>query len=121
MVSIRGAITIDTNTKENIINDTKTLLKDILISNNINNDQIISIIFSATKDLTAAYPAIGAREIGIVDASLMCVSEMYVENSLEMCIRVMVTVNIPKSQNEVKHIYLKKAKSLRPDLLDKMN
>lgn len=119
MVSIRGAITIDTNTRENIINDTKTLLKDILISNNININQIISVIFSATKDLTATYPAVGARELGIVDASLMCVSEMYVENSLEMCIRVMINVDMDKSQNEVKHIYLKKAKKLRPDLLDK--
>ena len=116
MVSIRGAITVDSNTKENIVNDTKTLLKEILKRNNINIEEIISIIFSATKDLTAAYPAIGARELGIVNGALMCVSEMYVDNSLEKCIRVMITVNQNKLQKEVRHVYLKEAEKLRPDL-----
>lgn len=116
MISVRGAITVDSNTKENIINDTKILLKDILKRNNINIEEIISIVFSATKDLTAAYPAIGARELGIVNASLMCVSEMYVEKSLDKCIRIMVSVNQAKSQKEVKHVYLKGAQKLRPDL-----
>ncbi|GKX30142.1 hypothetical protein SH1V18_26220 [Vallitalea longa] len=118
MVSIRGAITVDSNTKENIINDTKILLKEILNRNNINNEEIISIIFTATKDLTAAYPAIGARELGIVHGALMCVSEMYVENSLEKCLRVMINVNQNKLQKEVKHVYLKEAVKLRPDLID---
>lgn len=118
MVSIRGAITVEDNTRENIIDGTKILLKEILNRNNINNEEITSIIFTATRDLTAAYPAIGARELGIVNGALMCLSEMYVENSLQKCLRVMVTVNQDKAQKEVKHVYLKGAKKLRPDLID---
>ncbi|MCT4544107.1 MAG: chorismate mutase [Vallitalea sp.] len=119
MVSIRGAITVDNNTKEDIINETKLLLEEILKRNNINIDEIISIIFTATDDLTAAYPAIAARELGIVNASLLCVSEMHVENSLDKCIRIMMHIQQEVLQKDMRHVYLKKAESLRPDLLNK--
>lgn len=113
---IRGAITIDENTKDNIIKNTTDLLEQIIYENEIKIDDIISILFTATKDITKVYPAVSARNLGITNASLMCLQEMYVEDSLEMCIRVMVTVNTTKSQSQVKHIYLKNATILRPDI-----
>lgn len=116
MVSIRGAITVEDNTKENILKETKKLLIEIINRNNISKDEIISIIFTATKDLTAAYPAISARELDIVQASLLCVQEMDVDNSLKKCIRVMMNVESELSQQDIKHVYLKDAKKLRPDL-----
>ncbi|MCT4596277.1 MAG: chorismate mutase [Vallitalea sp.] len=116
MVSIRGAITVDNNTKEDILKETKILLKDIINRNNIDKEHIISIIFTATKDLTAAYPAISARELDIVQASLLCVQEMNVDNSLQKCIRVMIYVEGDLLQKNVTHVYLKDAKALRPDL-----
>lgn len=119
MVSIRGAITVDNNTKENILNETKTLLKEIINRNNMSKSQIVSIVFTSTKDLTTAYPAVAARELDIVDASLLCVQEMYVENSLEKCIRVMIHANGDVLQKNVKHVYLKGAEVLRPDLLER--
>jgi len=80
-------------------------------------DDIASIIFTATSDIDAAFPAAAVREIGIVDIPLMCMKEIDVENSLEMCIRVLIHFNTNKSNNELCHIYLKNATRLRPDLV----
>lgn len=114
--SIRGAITIEENTKENIVNNAQTLLNEILIQNNIEKDDIINIIFSATKDITMAYPSIATRNLGITDCAIICLQEMYVEESLPMCIRIMLTVNKDLKKQNLKHIYLKDAKKLRPDI-----
>lgn len=116
---IRGAITIDNNAKDDILTNTENLLNEIIKENNINIENIINILFTATNDIDMAYPAVAARKIGITNAGLMCMQEMYVEGSLRMCIRVLVTINSDKKQNQVKHIYLKGAEVLRPDLIEK--
>ena len=113
--SIRGAITIEEDTKEDIVKNTEILLKEIIGKNSIDKNKIVNIIFSTTKDITKAYPAIATRNLGIVDCSIMCLQEMYVEDSLNMCIRVMITVNFDKPK-KINHIYLKGAKNLRPDI-----
>jgi len=113
--AIRGATTAE-NTSDSIIADTKELLQEILKANNLGVDQIISILFTATADLDAAYPAIAARELGMTQAALMCVQEMYVAESLPKCIRVQVTAETDTLQKDVRHVYLKEARSLRPDL-----
>lgn len=115
--SIRGAITIEENSIENIRINTIDMLKQILNENNISVDDCVSLIFTCTKDITKAYPAKFARELGFVNCSLMCVQEMYVEDSLEMCIRVMVTINKEDNDFKAKHVYLKDAQRLRPDLI----
>ena len=114
--SIRGAITIEENTKENIVMNTENLLNEIIEKNNIEKQNIINIIFSSTKDITKAYPAIATRNIGITDCAIMCLQEMDVEESLKMCIRVMITINSSVKKQNIKHIYLKDAKKLRPDI-----
>ncbi len=119
MRSIRGATTVEENTEDEILKNTKTLLKKIIKENNIETKDIVSIFFTMTKDLNKVYPAVSARELGIVDASLMCTQELYIENSLEKCIRVMFNINSNKKQSDMKHIYLNKAKTLRKDLLNK--
>ena len=114
--SIRGAITIEENTKENIVMNTENLLNEIIEKNNIEKQNIINIIFSSTKDITKAYPAIATRNIGITDCAIMCLQEMDVEESLKMCIRVMITINSNVKKQNIKHIYLKDAKKLRLDI-----
>lgn len=121
MVSIRGAIVIQENTKEHIIGGTKQLLEQILISNAIDVQDICSIIFSATRDLTASYPAPAARELNIFDAGLLCIQEMYVENSLSMCVRILLNANKECCQKDIKHVYLEGAEILRPDLTRKLS
>ncbi|SEF76378.1 chorismate mutase [Caloramator fervidus] len=115
MFSIRGAITVDKDTKEDIFEATKELFKKIVELNDLNIEDIVCIIFSVTKDLKSAYPAEAIRQMGITYASLMCLQEMFVENSLSRCIRVLILVNGDKKQNEVKNVYLKGAVNLRPE------
>jgi monofunctional chorismate mutase len=117
MYAVRGATTVDADSKLEINEAAKELILKIIQKNEISIDDIISIIFTCTRDLKSAYPAEAARELGIKYAGLLCLQEMYVENSLERCIRMMVQVNEEKSQNDVKHIYLKNAVNLRRDLL----
>ena len=117
IVSVRGAITADNNTTEDITNASNELFDEILKRNNINTDDIINIIFSLTKDLNAIYPAKAIREnFNIADTPLFCVQEADIHNSLEKCIRIMLTVKSDLTKKEVKHVYLKGAANLRPDL-----
>ena len=113
--AIRGAITIEGNTPQEIREKTKTLLKTIIKKNSIDHKDIVSIIFTGTKDLDAEYPAVAAREMEMVNVPLFCCQEMYVEGSLTKCIRVLMHVQLPESR-DIEHIYLGRARSLRPDL-----
>ena len=122
IIAIRGATTVQENTKLQILEVSEELLKCIIKENNIKISEITSILFTATKDITKAYPAVAARQLGITQAALMCVQEMYVEESLPMCIRVMVQIQrqgMDKNNPAPKHIYLHGAKKLRPDLIPK--
>lgn len=118
MISIRGATTINRNTQEEILFNTRQLLEQIMKENKLEIKNITAIFFSCTKDITAAYPAKAARELGVTHASLMCLQEMHVEGSLEKCIRLCIFYNEQQEQASVKHIYLNKAISLRPDLIE---
>lgn len=118
MISIRGAITIENDTRDEVISSTKELLNAIINKNNINTDDIVSIIFTCTQDIKSAYPAEGARELGLTSAGLLCFNEMYVAGSLNRCIRVLVLLNSDLNQRHAKHVYLRKAASLRPDFAE---
>lgn len=114
--SIRGAISVDINDNTSINCATKELLQEIIKVNNLDINKVTCMFFSATKDLTAEYPAKAAREMGFTIQSLMCSQEMFVEGSLPMCIRVCIIVN-DLEQQKCKHVYLKNAKCLRPDIV----
>jgi chorismate mutase len=114
--AIRGATTVENNSESDIINGTYTLLKEILLRNSLEQDDIISVIFSATRDLDAAFPAVAARKLGWTNTALMCTNEIYVPGSLEKCIRVLIHINTAKGIEEIRHVYLNGAKVLRPDL-----
>lgn len=116
---IRGAITVDYNTREDILENTIIMLQEIIAQNQLQIEDIVSILFTATKDLDAVYPAVAARQLGIVNASLMCAQELYIENSLKMCVRAQVTIETDKKQKDMKFVYLKGATKLRPDLVKK--
>jgi len=119
MISIRGAITTDSNSKIEILERAKEMMEAIITSNGLRIDQIIQVLFSATKDLDEVYAAVAAREMGLTSAALMCFQEMYVKGSLEKCIRVSVLAEAEglNAQN-VKHQYLRGARGLRTDLIE---
>ncbi len=112
---IRGATCAAQNTKAAILEATGELLQRILEQNQIQIGDIASILFSTTADLNAEFPAAAARELGLEDTPLLCMTEIPVPGSLPMCIRILLHVNTEKVQKEIKHIYLKAAVKLRPD------
>jgi chorismate mutase len=114
--AVRGATTVEVNTREAIIGATAELLVRLTEENGIDKDDIISVIFTATKDLDAEYPAVAARQLGWTDIGLICVNEMEVKGSLKKCIRVLLQFNSDKKNSDLKYVYLKEAKKLRPDL-----
>jgi len=114
---IRGATTAESNTKEEIIKKTKELLITLQRENNFKIEDIVSVFFSATPDLNAAFPAQSARELGWNRVPLFDMQEIDVPGSLPRCIRVLIQINCQKSQTEIKHCYLRGAEILRKDLV----
>jgi chorismate mutase len=115
--AIRGATTASENTVDSITLVVTELLDALEHHNQLESDDIISVIFTVTKDLDALYPASIARErLNWSNIPLLDVQQMYVEGSLDHCIRVLLYVNTPKNQNQIHHTYLRGARVLRPDL-----
>ncbi len=113
---IRGATTVNQDNVEEILDATRELLQIMQKENDFAIDDIASALFTVTSDLRSVFPAAAARSIGWEKVPLMCFQEIEVPGSLPRCIRVMLHVNTDKSQNEIKHIYLKEAQGLRIDL-----
>lgn len=112
---IRGATTATANTAEDILEATQELVTVLIALNDLDTDDIVSAIFTTTPDLTAMFPALAARTFGWTDVPMMCAHEMAVPGSLPQAVRVLVQINTQKSNSEIRHIYLKGAKQLRPE------
>lgn len=114
---IRGAISVDENSTYSIGESTVHLLKAVIDANSVKIEDISHVIFTVTSDLNAAFPAKFARDnLGWSDVPMMCFNEAEVKNAIKKCLRVLVVFNTDKAQSEIKHIYLKEAKKLRPDI-----
>lgn len=114
--AIRGATTVKENSIEAIRVAVTELMEEIERHNQLDPEEIVSATFTATRDLNAIFPAAIARKRPKWDGvALLDVQQMSVEGSLERCIRVLIHVNTPQRQNEMIHVYLGKAKNLRPD------
>ena len=113
---IRGAITVEANDEASIGDATRRLLGEIVRANDVESDEIAAIIFTATPDLNAAFPAVAARQLGWQAVPLMSAIEMNVPGALPRCVRVLMLWNTPRAQEEVVHVYLDGAETLRPDL-----
>ena len=116
---IRGAITIASDSEENVLSATGELLEVILDANpELKTDDIGSVFFTVTEDIVSAYPALVARQMGWTLVPMICAREIPVPESMPFCIRVLIQWNTELAQEKIKHIYLKGAKDLRPDLVD---
>jgi chorismate mutase len=113
---IRGAITVKVNSKAAILQATEKLINAIFDQNKVKMPSIACIIFTATGDLNAEFPAQAARKLGLNKTPLLCASEINVKGSLKKCLRVLVLFNGNQPQAKIKHVYLEGAKKLRPDL-----
>ncbi len=115
---VRGATTADENSRVAILTATRQLLALMIRTNGIRSEDVASAVFSTTVDLDAEFPALAARQLGWLDVPLLCGHEIHVPGSLSRCIRVLIHWNTDKRQREIRHIYIKEAERLRPDLCD---
>jgi chorismate mutase len=114
---IRGATTVEADTAEDILEATRELLLALIRLNDLRAEDVASVVFTTTPDLTATFPALAARDEAIAwtEVPLLCTHEMAVPGSLEKAVRILLHVNTARAANEIKHVYLRNAGQLRPD------
>jgi chorismate mutase len=113
--AVRGATTAETNTAEDILEATEELLRTVMALNELTAEDMVSIIFTTTTDLNATFPAVAARTMGLEEVPLICTHEMNVPGALPMVVRIMLHINTTKPAADIKHVYLKRARELRPE------
>jgi chorismate mutase len=114
--AVRGATTVDADTPEAIKERVVALLEQVLEQNGLSEDDIISILFTATEDIVSTFPATAARSMGLGAVPLICARELAITGSVPRCIRVMLHVETERPRTEIHHVYLEGAKGLRDDL-----
>ena len=112
---IRGATIANANTRDAILDATRELLDAIVQANGVRAPEIASVFFTMTHDLDAAFPARAARDLGWTDAALLDAQAPAVDGDLPHCIRVLIHWNTERSEHDIQHIYLREARTLRPD------
>lgn len=111
---IRGATTVVANERAAILAGTRELLEHIVRLNGVQAADVASVWFTTTPDLDAEFPAFAARQIGWNDVPLICAREIPVDGALERCVRVLIHWNTDRPQEEIRHVFLHGARSLRP-------
>lgn len=114
--ALRGATTVASNDAEAIKAATAELLEAMIERNEVTHEDLISVVFTATKDLTAEFPALAARGMGIPDVPLLCAQEIEVPGAVERCIRVLMHLYTERDYASLRHVYLGEARHLRSDL-----
>ncbi|MBV8878777.1 MAG: chorismate mutase [Planctomycetaceae bacterium] len=116
---IRGAIDVASNTKEEILSKTRTLLEALVRENRVKTADVATAIFSLTPDLNAEFPAIAARQLGWAEVPLMCAAELGIPGAMAGVVRVLLLVNTKTPAAKIRHQYLGRTPALRPDLAKK--
>ena len=114
--ALRGATTVDEDTPEQVRSRTVVLLAEMLAANDIDHDDLISVILTATGDIHSMFPALAAREYGLGDVPLLCARELDIEGATPCCIRILMHMTTERARDELHHIYLEGAADLRDDL-----
>lgn len=114
--ALRGAITVDSDTPEQITERTCRLLEALLEANDVDHEDLISILFTTTPDVVSMFPATAARSMGLGDVPLLCASEIDVPGATPRCIRVLVHLTSDRPRDQLHHVYLEGARALRDDL-----
>lgn len=116
---IRGAITVDTNSADDICTGTQRLMEEIFKANALDPNDVASVFLTMTPDLNADFPAKAVRSMeGWQWVPLMCATELDIQGGMPMCIRVLLHVNTVRNQQEMVHVYLEGAVKLRPDVVE---
>jgi chorismate mutase len=116
LVALRGATTVEADTREAVLDRTRELLAALLERNAVDHDQLVSIIFTSTGDLHSEFPALAARSLGLGDVPLLCARELDVTGGNPRTIRVLIHCYSTRPRASLRHVYLHRAKHLRDDL-----
>lgn len=116
LLALRGATTCDDDSKSEIDAKTQHLVREMLARNGIAHDDLVSIIFTATDDLTSEFPATAARALGLGDIPLLCARELGISHGMKRCIRVLMHFYGDQDRASLHHVYLEHARALRDDL-----
>jgi chorismate mutase len=114
--ALRGATTFDVDQAEHVTARVVELVELMLARNGVDHDDVISVLFTATDELTSIFPASAARTIGLGDVPLICARELAIDGATPQCIRVLMHIETDRSRSELRHVYLEGAKGLRDDL-----
>ncbi len=114
--AVRGATQLDEDTREHMLDRVAELVTDVMRANNLDVDDFISIIFTATSDLVSEFPAYAARQLGFSDVPLVCARELEIEGSMPRVVRLMAHVDTDVPRSDITHVYLHGAANLRRDL-----
>jgi chorismate mutase len=114
--ALRGATTVEADTPEQIHERVGALVNEMLDRNGVDKDDLISLIVTATEDVTCMFPAAAARAVGLGDVPLLCARELSVVGGTPLCIRVLMHLTTERSRAELRHVYLAGAEGLRDDL-----
>lgn len=114
--AVRGATQIDADERGMILEATTELVTEVMTRNGLTTDDVISVIFTATPDLTAEFPALAARKLGFHEVPLLCASEIDVPHALPRVIRLMAHIETSRPRAEIHHVYLRGATALRLDI-----
>jgi chorismate mutase len=114
--AVRGAIQIDRDDRDEVLEATTELLRAVLDRNELVPDDLISVVFTATPDLRSEFPAYAARQMGITDVPLLCASEIDVPGAMPRVLRLLAHVETDRPRAALRHVYLRGAAALRTDL-----
>ena len=114
--AIRGAVQVNANERDAILEGTAELVGAVMSRNDLTTDDVISVLFTVTPDLTAEFPALAARKIGFHDVPLICASEIPVPGAMPRVVRLLAHVETARPRSEIQHVYLRGAAALRLDI-----
>ncbi len=114
--AVRGATQVEADDRDEILQATAELVAEVLDRNGLVAHDVISILFTATPDLTSEFPAHAARKMGLTDVPLLCATEIAVPGAMPRVLRLMAHVETERERSDVRHVYLRGAAALRTDL-----
>lgn len=114
--AIRGAVQVEADEREAILEGTTELMNEVVIRNDLTTDDVISVLFTVTPDLTAEFPALAARKLGFHDVPLICAAEIPVPGAMPRVVRLLAHVETDRPRSAIQHVYLRGATALRLDI-----
>jgi chorismate mutase len=114
--AVRGAIQVAADDRAEILAGAAELVTEVMTRNELSTDDVISVVFTATNDLTAEFPALAARKLGFQEVPLLCAAEISVPGAMPRVVRLMMHIETGKARTDIQHVYLRGAAALRLDI-----